>query len=165
MTAKHSSLSLTEEAAFSSFSLCERRIDEKSLIYNTSFLDEYECSSLALDRGKKKVEDEIVSLETRLNYENPTSPVGSPGGEGVSLEEGCEDWGFDSNEEEVVPKVNDVSLVDGVFEGEFGGDGEEDLVMGEGVIVLSSSLVRSTKSCLGGMMYSLIFLEGLEEEA
>nr|GEX70728.1 hypothetical protein [Tanacetum cinerariifolium] len=26
------------------------------------------CSSLALDRGKKKVEDEIGSLETRLNY-------------------------------------------------------------------------------------------------
>ncbi|GJY84388.1 hypothetical protein Tco_0497764 [Tanacetum coccineum] len=45
-----------------------RRIEEKSLIYNTSFLGEYECSSLALDRGKKKVEYEIGSLETRLNY-------------------------------------------------------------------------------------------------
>ncbi|GJY69136.1 transcription factor bHLH114 [Tanacetum coccineum] len=39
--------------------------------------------------------------------------------------------GFDSNEEEVVPKVDDVSLVDGVFDGIFGGDGEEDVVMGE----------------------------------
>ncbi|GJY90926.1 hypothetical protein Tco_0506122 [Tanacetum coccineum] len=29
---------------------------------------EYECSSLALERGRKKVEDEIGSLETRLNY-------------------------------------------------------------------------------------------------
>ncbi|GJV59939.1 hypothetical protein Tco_1466039 [Tanacetum coccineum] len=29
---------------------------------------EYECSSLALDRGRKKVEDEIGSLETRINY-------------------------------------------------------------------------------------------------
>ncbi|GJZ15328.1 hypothetical protein Tco_0551005 [Tanacetum coccineum] len=36
-------------------------------------------------------------------------------------------------EEEVVPKVDDVSLVDGVFNGAFGGDGEEDFVMGEGV--------------------------------
>ncbi|GJX28073.1 putative reverse transcriptase domain-containing protein, partial [Tanacetum coccineum] len=42
----------------------------KSLIYNTSFLGEYECSSLALDRGRKKEEDEIGSLETRLNYVN-----------------------------------------------------------------------------------------------
>ncbi|GJY90456.1 hypothetical protein Tco_0505652 [Tanacetum coccineum] len=61
--------------------------------------------------------------------------------------------------------VDDVSLVDGVFDDAFGGDGEEDFVMGEGVVVLSSSLDMFTKSCLGGMMLSLIFLEGLEEEA
>ncbi|GKA61741.1 hypothetical protein Tco_0761260 [Tanacetum coccineum] len=67
--------------------------------------------------------------------------------------------------EEVVPNVDDVSLVDGVFDGAFGGDGEEDFVMGEGVVVLSSSLDRYTKSCLDGIMVSLIFLEGLEEEA
>ncbi|GJY27735.1 hypothetical protein Tco_0403502 [Tanacetum coccineum] len=34
-------------------------------------------------------------------------------------------------EEEVVPKVDDVSLVDGVFDGAFGGDGEDDVVIGE----------------------------------
>ncbi|GJR47648.1 hypothetical protein Tco_1315751 [Tanacetum coccineum] len=62
-------------------------------------------------------------------------------------------------------EVDDESLVDGVFDGAFGGDGEEDFVMGEGVAVSSSSLERSTKSCLGGIMVSLIFLEGLEEEA
>ncbi|GKC61607.1 hypothetical protein Tco_1089205 [Tanacetum coccineum] len=45
-----------------------RRREEKSLIYNTSFLFEYECSSLALDRRRKNIEDEIESLETRLNY-------------------------------------------------------------------------------------------------
>ncbi|GJV88739.1 hypothetical protein Tco_1532677 [Tanacetum coccineum] len=67
-------------------------------------------------------------------------------------------------EEEVVPKEDDVSLDDGVFDGTFGGDGEEDFVMGEYVVVSSSSLDRSTKSCLGGIMVSLIFLEGLEEE-
>nr|GFB49772.1 hypothetical protein [Tanacetum cinerariifolium] len=65
----------------------------------------------------------------------------------------------------VVPKVDDVSLVDGVFNGAFGGDGEEDVVIGEGVVVTSSSLEMLTKSCLGGIMISLIFLEGLEEEA
>ncbi|GJZ43253.1 hypothetical protein Tco_0590508 [Tanacetum coccineum] len=67
-------------------------------------------------------------------------------------------------EDEVVPKVDDVSLVDEVFEGAFGGDGDEDFVMGEGVVVSSSSWVKSTKSFLGRMMVSLIFLEGLEEE-
>ncbi|GKE04768.1 hypothetical protein Tco_1396786, partial [Tanacetum coccineum] len=35
--------------------------------------------------------------------------------------------------EEVVPKVDDVSLVNGVFHGAFGGDGEEDFVMGKGL--------------------------------
>ncbi|GKC54723.1 hypothetical protein Tco_1077468, partial [Tanacetum coccineum] len=71
---------------------------------------------------------------------------------------------FDSNEEEVVPKVDDVYLVDGVFDGVFGGDGDEDFVVGEGVVMSSSSLVKSINSFLGGMMVSLIFLEGLEEE-
>ncbi|GJX12472.1 putative ribonuclease H-like domain-containing protein [Tanacetum coccineum] len=66
---------------------------------------------------------------------------------------------------QVVPKVDDVSLVDGVFDGAFGGNREEDFVTGEGVVVSSSSLDRSTRSCFGGIMVSLIFLEGLEEEA
>nr|GEU50915.1 reverse transcriptase domain-containing protein [Tanacetum cinerariifolium] len=51
-----------------------------------------------------------------------------------------------------VPKVDDVSLVDKVFNGVFGGYGEEDIVMGEGVVVASSSLEMLTKSCVGGMM-------------
>ncbi|GJX08353.1 hypothetical protein Tco_0196285 [Tanacetum coccineum] len=51
------------------------------------------------------------------------------------------------------------------FNGAFGGDGEEDFVMREGVVVSSSSLDMFTKSCLGGMMVSFIFLEGLEEDA
>ncbi|GJY42856.1 hypothetical protein Tco_0431069 [Tanacetum coccineum] len=84
---------------------------------------------------------------------------------GVSLEVGGEDCGFDSNEEEVVPKVDDVSLVDRVFDGAFGGEGEEDVVMGEGVVVISSPQEMLINSCLGGIMVSLIFLEGLEEEA
>ncbi|GJX99745.1 hypothetical protein Tco_0356764 [Tanacetum coccineum] len=51
------------------------------------------------------------------------------------------------------------------FDGAFSGDGEEDVVMGEGVVMASSSLEMVTKSFLGEMMVSLIFLEGLEEEA
>ncbi|GJZ94702.1 hypothetical protein Tco_0666905, partial [Tanacetum coccineum] len=68
-------------------------------------------------------------------------------------------------EEEVVPKVDDVSLVDGVFDDAFSGEGEEDIIMGEGVVVTYSSLEMLAKSYLGGVMVNLIFLEGLEEEA
>ncbi|GJS53383.1 hypothetical protein Tco_0626745 [Tanacetum coccineum] len=75
------------------------------------------------------------------------------------------EWNWFEGLGEVVPKVDDVSLVDRVFDGAFGGDGEEDFVMGEGVVVSSFSLERSIKTCLGGIMISLIFLEGLKEEA
>ncbi|GJT79945.1 hypothetical protein Tco_1054287 [Tanacetum coccineum] len=43
--------------------------------------------------------------------------------------------------------------------------GEEEVVMGEGVMVTSSSLEMLTNSCLGRIMVSLILLEGLDEEA
>ncbi|GJR92222.1 hypothetical protein Tco_1509538 [Tanacetum coccineum] len=43
--------------------------------------------------------------------------------------------------------------------------GEEEVVVGEGVVVTSSSLEMLTNNCLGGIMVSLIFLEGLDEEA
>nr|GEV00946.1 xylulose kinase-1 [Tanacetum cinerariifolium] len=66
--------------------------------------------------------------------------------------------------EEVVPKVDDVSLVDGAFDVAFGGDGDVDFVIGE-MVVSSSSLVKSTNIFLGGMMVCMIFFEGLEEEA
>nr|GEW17155.1 hypothetical protein [Tanacetum cinerariifolium] len=68
-------------------------------------------------------------------------------------------WRSIYDEEEVVPKVDHVSLVDGVFDGAFGGDGDKDFIIGEGVVVSSSLLVKSIKSCLGEMMVSLIFLE------
>nr|GEW11681.1 hypothetical protein [Tanacetum cinerariifolium] len=45
-----------------------KRENEKLLDYNNSFLGEYECSSLALDREEMGDEkEEIGSLETRLN--------------------------------------------------------------------------------------------------
>ncbi|GKB96671.1 hypothetical protein Tco_0982808, partial [Tanacetum coccineum] len=66
--------------------------------------------------------------------------------------------------EEVVPNVDDVSLVGGVFDDAFGREGEEDVVMGEGVVVISSLLEMLTNSYLGGITVSLIFLEGLEEK-
>nr|GEW34828.1 hypothetical protein [Tanacetum cinerariifolium] len=54
---------------------------------------------------------------------------------------------------------------DVVFDGEFGGVGDKEVVVGEGVVVISSSLDMLTNSCLEGIMVSLIFLEGLDEEA
>nr|GFC89131.1 hypothetical protein [Tanacetum cinerariifolium] len=53
--------------------------------------------------------------------------------EGVFLEESSKEFGFDSKEDEVVPKVEGVSLVDGVFNGALGGDGDEDFARGDGV--------------------------------
>nr|GEV81413.1 hypothetical protein [Tanacetum cinerariifolium] len=54
-------------------------------------------------------------------------------GEGVFLEKKGEEFNFVSKEDEVVPRVEDVSLVDGVLEGAFGGDGDDDFAMGEDV--------------------------------
>ncbi|GJU23165.1 hypothetical protein Tco_1156507 [Tanacetum coccineum] len=58
-----------------------------------------------------------------------------------------------------------VSLVDVVLDGAFGGVGEEEVVVGDGVERFSLSLVRSTNSCFGGMIVSLIFLNPWEEDA
>ncbi|GJT01904.1 hypothetical protein Tco_0823073 [Tanacetum coccineum] len=55
--------------------------------------------------------------------------------------------------------------MDGVFDGAFGGVGDEEVVVGEGVVVTSSSLEMLKNSCLRGIMINLIFLEGFEEEA
>ncbi|GKD12960.1 hypothetical protein Tco_1197367 [Tanacetum coccineum] len=58
-----------------------------------------------------------------------------------------------------------ISSLKVVFDGAFGGVGDEEVVVGEGVVVTSSSLEMLSNSCLGGIMVRLIFLEGLEEEA
>nr|GEU55566.1 hypothetical protein [Tanacetum cinerariifolium] len=55
--------------------------------------------------------------------------------------------------------------MDVVFDGVFEGVRDEEVFVGEGVVVISSSLDMLRNSCLGGIMVSLIFLEGLDEEA
>ncbi|GJS65585.1 hypothetical protein Tco_0680149 [Tanacetum coccineum] len=67
----------------------------------------------------------------------PDISGGRPAYQGAAprFEEGGEVCGFDSNEDEVVPKVDEVSLVDGVFDGAIAGDGDDDFVRGEGVVV------------------------------
>nr|GEV13052.1 hypothetical protein [Tanacetum cinerariifolium] len=70
----------------------------------------------------------------------------------------------------VEPNRADDLKWDGVLEGAFGGEDDEGFAIGEGVLVSSSSLVKSIKSYvqgnfLGGMIVSLIFFEGLDEEA
>ena len=43
-----------------------RRREEKSLNNYTSYLNDYECSSLALDRGRRKMQGEIGSLRNKI---------------------------------------------------------------------------------------------------
>nr|GEU89917.1 xylulose kinase-1 [Tanacetum cinerariifolium] len=50
-------------------------------------------------------------------------------------------------------------------DGAFGGVRDEEVVVGEGMVVTSSSLVMLTNSCLGGIMVRLIFLDRLVDEA
>ncbi|GKA92295.1 hypothetical protein Tco_0814220 [Tanacetum coccineum] len=52
-----------------------------------------------------------------------------------------------------------------ILDGAFRGVEDEEVVVEEGLVMTSSSLDMLTNSCLGRMMVSLIFLEGLEEEA
>ncbi|GKA24568.1 hypothetical protein Tco_0710601 [Tanacetum coccineum] len=54
---------------------------------------------------------------------------------------------LDDQEEGVLSWLDEVSLVDGVFDGAFGGVRDEEVVVGEGVVRFSSSFVRSTNSC------------------
>nr|GEW75774.1 putative reverse transcriptase domain-containing protein [Tanacetum cinerariifolium] len=60
---------------------------------------------------------------------------------------------------EVIPHISDnrTEILPGV--------GDEEVVVGEGVVMIFSSLDMLTDSCLGGIMMNLIFLEGLDEEA
>ncbi|GJR77953.1 reverse transcriptase domain-containing protein [Tanacetum coccineum] len=55
--------------------------------------------------------------------------------------------------------------VDVVFDGAFRGVRIEEVGVGEGVVVTSSSLEMLTNIYLGGMIVNLIFMEGFEEEA
>ncbi|GJY76139.1 ribonuclease H-like domain-containing protein [Tanacetum coccineum] len=64
----------------------------------------------------------------------------------------------------VSPTQKDSEEVSTVFDGAFGGVGDKEVVVGEGVVVTYSSLEMLTNSCLGRIMVSLIFSEGLEEE-
>ncbi|GJR89578.1 hypothetical protein Tco_0213589 [Tanacetum coccineum] len=152
-----------------------KRRDERS-VNNNSFLDKYEYSSLALDReerrDKKKRLDHLKQDQTMLvikRFSERKKVFRERKKTGKIRAKRRDDFGVDVDvrvlEEEVIPNVEEVSLVDGFFDGAFGGDGEEEVVTVEGVVVTSSSLEMLTKSCLGGIMVSLIFLEGLEEEA
>ena len=43
-----------------------RRGEERSLNNYTSYLEDYECSSLALDGGRMRIEEEIWSLRNKI---------------------------------------------------------------------------------------------------
>ncbi|GJU64665.1 hypothetical protein Tco_1246500 [Tanacetum coccineum] len=117
-----------------------RRRDERSL-NNNSFLGEYECSSLALDREERRDEkkrlDHLKQDQTMLvikRFSERKKVFRERKKTGKIRAKRRDDFRVEVDvrvlEEEVVPKVDDVSLVDGVFDGAFGGEGEEDVVMG-----------------------------------
>ncbi|GJS49285.1 retrovirus-related pol polyprotein from transposon TNT 1-94 [Tanacetum coccineum] len=54
-------------------------------------------------------------------------------GEDVTIFEKGEECGFDSKEDDVVARVEVLSLVDGVLEGAFCGEGDDDFTIGDGV--------------------------------
>ncbi|GKA94151.1 hypothetical protein Tco_0816137 [Tanacetum coccineum] len=62
-------------------------------------------------------------------------------------------------------QANGSKVEERVFDGAFGGVGDEEVVVGGGVVVTSSSLEMLTNGCVGGIMVNLIFLEEFEEEA
>ncbi|GJY68023.1 hypothetical protein Tco_0471005 [Tanacetum coccineum] len=53
--------------------------------------------------------------------------------------------------------------LDGLEEHPLGALGEEEAVVGEGVVVTSSSLEMLTNNCLGGIMGELLFFEGVDK--
>ncbi|GJW26219.1 hypothetical protein Tco_0040030 [Tanacetum coccineum] len=128
------------------------RDDPKELFCDYSIVETRRGEGMFKDEEEKvRGSSGVVVMEVRVTQS--------------SDQEDGEDCGFDANKEEVMPKVDDVSLVDGVFDVAFGGDRDEDFVIGEGLVVSSSLLVKSTNSFLSRMIVSLIFLKGLKEEA
>ncbi|GJY32898.1 hypothetical protein Tco_0417367 [Tanacetum coccineum] len=118
-------------------------------------VDRSKCRVLLLhfNRGKGNGEERLItgnkiirSLETRSKKDD------------FEVVEDLEVW------EEHLECCQARGLMDVVFDGAFGGVGDEEVVVGEGVVVISSSLDMLTNNCLGGIMVSLIFLEGLYEE-
>ncbi|GJS01395.1 reverse transcriptase domain-containing protein [Tanacetum coccineum] len=133
--------------------------DEKQTVVNTKYRVR---ERRFRERGQKKSCKEVyfaVNSVVSIARNSQRSAGGGPGGQGGDGKAMAKVRRY--SRKEVVPKVDDVSLVDRVFDGAFGGDGDEDFVMGEGVVVSSSSLDMFTKSCLGGMingsMLGLIF--------
>nr|GFB22582.1 hypothetical protein [Tanacetum cinerariifolium] len=61
------------------------------------------------------------------------------------------------------PTITSSSPTPPIFDGALGGVGDEEVIVGECVVVTSSSLQMWTNSCLEGIMVSLIFLKGLME--
>ncbi|GJT81300.1 putative RNA-directed DNA polymerase [Tanacetum coccineum] len=74
------------------------------------------------------------------------------------------DYNLPSNKKYGIEKHVNYSKLS-VFDGAFGGVGDEEVVVGECVVVTSLSQEMLTNSCLGGIMVNLIFLEWFEEEA
>ncbi|GJW92113.1 hypothetical protein Tco_0169666 [Tanacetum coccineum] len=151
------------------------RKEERSLI-NTLFFGEYECSSLALKRegrDEKKILNHLKQDQEMLVikifserkegfFEREKESCEKIRAKRSAFQQGVDIEVFiDRKSQRWRWKVR----VDVIFDGAFRGVEDEEVVVGEGVVMISSSLDMLTNRCLGGIMVSLIFLEGLDEEA
>ncbi|GKD03971.1 hypothetical protein Tco_1178945 [Tanacetum coccineum] len=75
-------------------------------------------------KGSRRIKAQRAYGALRQGADQGTSFMNMKGGE---------ECGLDSKEDEVLPKVDDVSFIDGVFDGAFGGDRDEYFVIGEGL--------------------------------
>ncbi|GJU76695.1 hypothetical protein Tco_1273765 [Tanacetum coccineum] len=123
-------------------------------------------------RRRRSQAVKALNAEPKSNYSIvPSAATVSSLGGGGDGEDGLERFSRSviGDSDRVIPMKECfgevVSLVDVVLDGAFGGVGEEEVVVGDGVERFSLSLVRSTNSCFGGMIVSLIFLNPWEEDA
>nr|GEV98338.1 zinc finger, CCHC-type [Tanacetum cinerariifolium] len=141
-----------------------RRNEKRSLI-NTLFLDEHECSSLALEKEGKDNRGRLDHLKQDqemlvIKIFSEKKKAGISNGHWRRSQRSQMYKGAARPIRE--PPVDFVPIF--LWECCIGVEDEE-VVVGEGVVVTSSSLEILTHNCLGGIIVSLIFLEGLEEES
>nr|GEZ13784.1 hypothetical protein [Tanacetum cinerariifolium] len=122
---------------------------------------------------------ELLRRERNQRYQDSPLMYAPPcsGNQGIDITRiGCYKTKLEKDDFEVIEGLNvkeehprcyqaEGSRVEENLDGAFVGVRDEEVVVGEGVVVTSSSLEMLTNICLGGIMVSLILLKGLEEEA
>ncbi|GJT54049.1 hypothetical protein Tco_0989103 [Tanacetum coccineum] len=144
-------------------------------------LDEEEAIKVTKKKNlEKDIEDETLEIDEVVNIKESKNHLleKEPKNVNEALKDERTKWEYRNKLDENVvvsrnkarsrKNIEDVvkQRVQGLrSNGAFRRVGDEEVVVGEGVVVTSSSLKMLINSYLGGIMVSLIFLEGLQEEA